>query len=71
MGLKINTEGPMGVCTPHMQSKDTSLPLRTRVANSVGHGYRARFECYGFCCTLERITLSALIGKTRLVYMTC
>ena len=34
-----------------------------RVTNSGKHGYRARLEYYGFCCTLQRKTLSALKDK--------
>ena len=36
-----------------------------RVAESAGHRYRTRLEYYGFCCALERITLSALEDKAR------
>ena len=42
-----NTGGPLCVCTPHMQSKDPPLPLRKRVADIGGHGYRAWLEYYG------------------------
>ena len=31
-----------------------------KVANISGHGYRARLEYFGLCCTLERITVFTL-----------
>ena len=37
--------------------------LSQRVADVCGHGFRARLEYNGFCCTPERITLSTLKHK--------
>ena len=66
-GLKI----PEVHCVFAHPTCSLKIPLCLFAKSSrFGHGYRARLEYYGFCCILERITLSALKDKTTLLLST-
>ena len=52
-----NVGGPLCLQAQHTVERSTSSQI---VANFGRDGYRAWFEYYGLCCTLESITLSEL-----------